>query len=81
MSLTTEKKLLSKNYYPLVNTTSEMTYVKKFDECTQYTIKKRHSKYVVTFPIAGSTSSYTTHFDDYELASKYLYDIVDEIVV
>ena len=42
---------------------------------------QRHSKYVVTFPIAGSTSSYTTHFDDYELASKYLYDIVDEIVV
>ena len=81
MSLATEKKLISRNYYPLVNTTSEMTYVKKFDECTQSTIKKRHSKYVVTFPIAGSSSSYTTHFNDYELASKYLYDIVDEIVV
>jgi protoheme ferro-lyase len=81
MSLATEKKLISKNYYPLVNTTSEMTYVKKFDECTQYTIKKRNSKYIVTFPIAGSSSSYTTQFADYELASKYLYDIVDEIVV
>ena len=81
MSLATEKKLISKNYYPLVNNSSEMTYVKKFDECTQYTIKKRNSKYVVTFPIVGSSSSYTTQFDDYNLASKYLYDIVDEMVV
>jgi len=81
MSLATEKKLISRNYYPLTNSTSEMTYVKKFDECTQYTIKKRGSKYVVTFPLSNSFSSYTTHFDDYNLASKYLYEIVDEIVV
>ena len=81
MSLATEKKLISKNYYPLVNTTTEMTYVKKFDECTQYTIKKRGSKYVVTFPLSQSSSSYATYFNDYELASKYLYEIVDEVVV
>jgi hypothetical protein len=81
MSLAAEKKLITKNYYPLVNTTTEMTYVKKFDECTQYTIKKRNSKYVVTFPIVGSSSSYTTQFDDYENAAKYMSDIVAEVVV
>ena len=56
MSLATEKKLISKNYYPLVNTTTEMTYVKKFDECTQYTIKKRGSKYVVKFTLEKWTN-------------------------
>tara|TARA_Y100000992_G_C20882126_1_gene312232 strand:+ start:105 stop:350 length:246 start_codon:yes stop_codon:yes gene_type:complete len=81
MSLKTEKKLVSRNYYPLVNNSSEMTYAKKHDECTQYTIKKRGSKYVVTFPLPDSTSSYTTYFQDYEHASEYLNEIVDEIIV
>ena len=39
------------------------------------------SKYVVTFPLSQSSSSYATYFNDYELASKYLYEIVDEVVV
>ena len=81
MSIATEKTLISRNYYPIVNNSSEMTYVKKYDECTQYTIKKRHSKYVVTIPLSQSNASYTTYFDDYQDAAKYMSDIVAEVVV
>jgi len=81
MSLATEKKLINKNYIPVTSTSSDIVYKKKFDETTQYAIKKQNTKFKVIFPLSDSTKSYATTFDNQKDAQEYLYDIVAEIIV
>ena len=81
MSLATEKKLINSNYVPIISTSSNIVYKKKFDETTEYSIKKQNTKYKVTFPLSNSTKAYTTTFDSKKDAQEYLYDIVEETIV
>ena len=81
MSLATEKKLINNNYIPIISTSSDIVYKKKFDETTEYSIQKQNTKFKVTFPLSNSTKAYTTTFDSKKAAQEYLYDIVEEIIV
>ena len=81
MSLILEKTLIAKDYIPIQTTKPNIIYKKKYDECSEVSIKKKGDKYKVTFPLKNSPKSFTTELDSFHEAHHYLYDIIAEEIV